>query len=307
MSLLPAFPILTQLLFLLPIAAGLFGVLLPALGYLPDLGGNQFHFEIFSQLLEHPALPHAVWLTLFSGIIATILSLSLAVLLAAMLSRESLTGNKKNKKASLFAIIRRGLIPLIAVPHAAMALGLAFLVAPSGWIVRWLSFLFMGWETPPEWVTVQDPFGLSLIFGLVLKETPYLLLMILAALPQIRAQEYIRIGQSLGYGNFLSWLKLVLPQVYPLIRLPVFAVLAFSLSVVDVALILGPTTPPTLSVLILRWIDDPDLSFRFLASAGAVLLLLLTLGSLIFWRFSEWLIFQKCRNWLSNGKRGNVN
>ena len=97
-SLLPAFPILTQLLFLLPIAAGLFGVLLPALGYLPDLGGNQFHFEIFSQLLEHPALPHAVWLTLFSGIIATILSLSLAVLLAAMLSRESLTGNKKKKR-----------------------------------------------------------------------------------------------------------------------------------------------------------------------------------------------------------------
>ena len=306
-SLLPAFPILTQLLFLLPIAAGLFGVLLPALGYLPDLGGNQFHFEIFNQLLEHPALPHAVWLTLFSGIIATVLSLSFAILLAAMLSQESLTGNNKNKMASLFTIIRRGLIPLIAVPHAAMALGLAFLVAPSGWIVRWLSFLFMGWETPPEWVTVQDPFGLSLILGLVLKETPYLLLMILAALPQIRAQEYIRIGQSLGYGYFLSWLKLVLPQVYPLIRLPVFAVLAFSLSVVDVALILGPTTPPTLSVLILRWIDDPDLSFRFLASAGAVLLLLLTLGSLIFWRFSEWLIFQKFRNWLSNGKRGNVN
>jgi len=305
--LLPAFPILTQLLFLLPIAAGLFGVLLPALGYLPDLGGNQFHFKIFNQLLEHPALPHAVLLTLFSGIIATIISLSLAVLLAAMLSRESLSGNKKNKMTSLFVIVRRGLIPLIAVPHAAMALGLAFLLAPSGWLVRWLSFLLMGWETPPEWVTLQDPFGLSLIFGLVLKETPYLLLMLLAALPQIRAQEYIRIGQSLGYGNFRSWLKLVLPQVYPLIRLPVFAVLAFSLSVVDVALILGPTTPPTLSVLILRWIDNPDLSFRFLASAGAVLLLLITFGALLFWRVSEWLILQKWRNWLSNGKRGDGN
>jgi putative thiamine transport system permease protein len=199
------------------------------------------------------------------------------------------------------------LIPLIAVPHAAIALGLAFLLAPSGWIVRWFSFLLMGWETPPEWVTVQDPFGLSLILGLVLKETPYLLLMILAALPQIRAQEYIRIGQSLGYGNLRSWLKLVLPQVYPLIRLPIFAVLAFSLSVVDVALILGPSTPPTLSVLILRWIDNPDLSFRFLASAGAVLLLLLTLGALLFWLVSEWLLLQKWRNWLSNGKRGNGN
>ena len=307
MSLLPAFPLLTQLLFLLPITAGLFGVLLPSLGYLPDLGGNQFNFDIFRQLFEHPALPHAVWLTLFSGISATLISLFLAILLAAMLSRESVSGNKNSRMSGLFVIVRRGLIPLIAVPHAAMALGLAFLVAPSGWIVRWFSFLLMGWETPPELVTVQDPFGLSLIFGLVLKETPYLLLMILAALPQIRAQEYIRIGQSLGYGNFRSWLKLVLPQVYPLIRLPVFAVLAFSLSVVDVALILGPTTPPTLSVLILRWIDNPDLSFRFLASAGAVLLLLLTLGALLCWRVSEWLLLQKWRNWLSNGKRGNGN
>ena len=306
-SLLPAFPFLTQLLFLLPIAAGLFGVLLPALGYLPDLGGDQFHFEVFRQLLEHPSLLNAVWLTLFSGIAATFISFSLAILLAAMLSRASLSGNKNNKMASLFVIVRRSLIPLIAVPHAAIALGLAFLLAPSGWIVRWFSFLLMGWETPPEWVTVQDPFGLSLILGLVLKETPYLLLMILAALPQIRAQEYIRIGQSLGYGNLRSWLKLVLPQVYPLIRLPIFAVLAFSLSVVDVALILGPSTPPTLSVLIIHWINNPDLSFRFLASAGAVLLLLLTLGALLFWLVSEWLLLQKWRNWLSNGKRGNGN
>jgi len=61
-SFLPAFPILTKLLFLLPISAGLFGVLLPALGYFPDLGGNQFHFDIFRQLLEHPALPYSVWL-----------------------------------------------------------------------------------------------------------------------------------------------------------------------------------------------------------------------------------------------------
>ena len=306
-SILPAFPILTKLLFLIPIAAGLFGVLLPSLGYFPDLGGNQFHFEIFHQLLDHPALPNSVSLTLFSGISATFISLCLAILLAAMLSQDGNSGNNKNKISRFFVIVQRGLIPLIAVPHAAIALGLAFLIAPSGWIIRSLSFLVMGWETPPEWVTLQDPFGLSLIFGLVLKETPYLLLMILAALPQIRAQEYLRIGQSLGYGNFRSWLKLVLPQVYPLIRLPVFAVLAFSLSVVDVALILGPTTPPTLAVLILRWIDDPDLSFRFLASAGAVLLLVITLGSLFFWRVSEWLILRKWRNWLTNGKRGSGN
>lgn len=301
---LSAFPVFTQFLFLMPIASGLLGVFLPAFGYFPELGGNRYHLGVFRQLLEHPSLPRSVGLTLFSGILATFVSLSLAIILSALLSREESFGQTKLKKTGLSVIIKRGLIPLIAVPHAAMALGLAFLIAPSGWLIRWVSLLVSGWETPPELITVQDPFGLSLIFGLVLKETPYLLLMILTFLPQVRAREFLRIGQSMGYGAFRSWLKLVLPQVYPLIRLPVFAVLAFSMSVVDVSLILGPVTPPTLSVLIMRWIDNPDLTFRFLASAGAVLLLGLTLATLIFWRFSEWLILAKWRNWLTNGKRG---
>ena len=34
--------------------------------------------------------------------------------------------------------------------------------------------------------------------------------------------------------------------------------LAYGLSVVDMAMILGPNTPPTLAVLIWRWLADPD-------------------------------------------------
>ena len=47
--------------------------------------------------------------------------------------------------------------------------------------------------------------------------------------------------------------------------------LAFSTSVVDVAAILGPTTPAPLAVRLTEWMNDPDLSMRFLASAGALL------------------------------------
>jgi ABC-type uncharacterized transport system, permease component len=43
----------------------------------------------------------------------------------------------------------------------------------------------------------------------------------------------------------------ILPILYGQLRLPIYAVLAFSLSVVDMALILGPTTPPTLATLLL--------------------------------------------------------
>ena len=69
-------------------------------------------------------------------------------------------------------------------------------------------------------------------------------------------------ARSLGYGPVQAWLKVVLPQVYPQIRLPVYAVLAYALSVVDMAIVLGPTTPPTLAP-VFRWFQDPDLGMRF--------------------------------------------
>src|SRR3546814_1071986 len=79
--------------------------------------------------------------------------------------------------------------PMVAVPHAAVALGLAFLIAPSGWLVRLVSPWATGWELPPDVATVQDPNALALALGLIVKELPFLLLMTLAALGQVRADE----------------------------------------------------------------------------------------------------------------------
>lgn len=295
LRLLPFFPGLTLLLLGLPVLGGLLGVMLPAFGYFPELGRNHLHLGHFRSLFAHPATPGAVGLTLWTGLASTAISLALALLLAAV-----------GHQTRWFRRLEHTLVPLLAVPHAAVALGLAFLIAPSGWLVRLLSPGLTGWDLPPELVTVQDAWGLSLVLGLVLKETPYLLLMTLAALPQVRASDMVRGGQALGYGSVSAWWRLVLPQLYPLLRLPVFAVLAFSLSVVDVSLILGPTTPPPLAVLILRWVDDPDLQFRFLAAAGAVLLLGLTLAALAGTWLLERLAFHHFRGWLTSGQRSSV-
>src|SRR3546814_3106133 len=45
----------------------------------------------------------------------------------------------------LLIALRAAMAPLIAVPHAAVALGLAFLIAPSGWLVRLVSPWATGW------------------------------------------------------------------------------------------------------------------------------------------------------------------
>ena len=285
-------PALTLMAFLLPVLAGLVSTLLPAFGYLPVIGGEDFNLKPWDDLLEQPALPRALFNTITSGFAATLISLILAVgFVSAWQGSAS------------FQKVRRALAPILAIPHSALAIGLAFLIAPSGWIARILSPWVTGWDTPPDVAIIHDPNGLSFIFGLVIKETPYLLLMIIAALDQSEAKQRLCLARTLGYKPVAAWIKAVLPVIYRQIRLPVFAVLAFSLSVVDVALILGPTTPPTLSILVLRWFYDPDLSYRTLAAAGAVLQLLVVIGSVMLWRLGEITLARLTKQWLTNGHR----
>jgi putative thiamine transport system permease protein len=54
------------------------------------------------------------------------------------------------------------------------------------------------------------------------------------------------------------------------------AVLAYSLTVVDMALVIGPTAPPTLAVLAWQWLLDGDVAINAqgAAAAGALAALL---------------------------------
>ena len=277
----------------LPVLAGLAGVIGPAFGYLPALGGTAASLDPWRGLLAWPGLTGAVRLSLVTGVLATAISLALTfVIVAAWQGTRS------------FAWATRALAPMLALPHAAAAFGLAFLIAPSGWIARGLSPWATGWERPPDLLIVNDPWGLALVAGLVVKEVPFLLLMTLAALPQTDSLRSQMIARALGYGRVTGWLKVVGPRVYAQIRLPVYAVLAYSMSVVDVALILGPTRPPTLAVQILEWTSHPDLSLRFQAAAGACLQLALVVGALGLWRLGEWLVARRGAVWAAAGARG---
>jgi putative thiamine transport system permease protein len=204
----------------------------------------------------------------------------------------------------VFALVTRALSPLLALPHAAAALGLAFLIAPSGWIARALSPWATGWTEPPDLLILNDPWGLSLIAGLILKEVPFLLLMVLAALPQADAPRRGMLAASLGYGQVAGWMLAVLPAVWPQIRLPVAAVLAYGMTTVDMGLILGPGLPPTLSVQLAAWMMQPDLSWRAPAAAGAILQLGLVLAVLAALRLAEAAAARAGRAMARRGWRG---
>ncbi len=285
-------PRVTVLLFLVPVAAGLAGTVLPAFGWLPALGGRHLTLAPWLRLAAEPGLGRAIALTFATGLTATVVSVLLVLGLCAHWH-----GRKPGR------IGRAVFAPILAAPHAAMAIGVGFLIAPSGWIVRLLSPWLTGWHQPPDLATVQDPYGFALTLGLLVKEVPYLLLMTLTALSQLPVARELEAAAALGYGRSVAWLKIVLPRLYPQIRLPLYAVLAYALSVVDMALILGPSNPPTLSVLALRWFTAPDVSMYFPAAAAALLQLLIVLGSIALWRAGERIVCALGRRWIASGRR----
>lgn len=279
-------------LFLVPVLAGIASVMLSAFHYMPAQGFESFSLLSWKALLATPAVVEMLLLSLWTSVLSTLLSL-----LTAFGVVSALWGTLLWQKA------QRWLSPLMAVPHVALAFGFAFVLMPSGLLARLIA-AFVGWDYPPHWQTVQDPYGISLILLLVIKEAPFLIFMMAASIVQLPVADTLRLGSSLGFQSGVTWLKLIWPQLYPMIRLPVYTVLAFSMSVVDIALVIGPANPPTFAVQILQWIQDPDLANSLLAASGSVLLLLLVGAVVGAFYLAEWLLNKLARNWLTNGHRG---
>jgi putative thiamine transport system permease protein len=283
---------LTLAVFVLPIGAGLLGTLLPAFGYLPAAGGLQFSLKPWEELFAQPGFMSSLWLTLRTGFGATLLAVLLAFGFGAWI-------HHRPWGARIGAL----LAPVLSMPHAALAIGFAFFVAPSGWLVRWISPGVTGWELPPDISTVGHPSGWPLVACLLLKEVPYLMLMTLGALNQVQAHAQVRAARVLGYPPVLAYIKVVLPQLYIQLRLPILAVMAFSLSVVDVAIVLGPSHPPTLAVQAVRWFSAPEVSKYFPASALAVLIATIVLAVLALWLLAEKALKPWGRGWIERGAR----
>ena len=274
-------------LFAVPLIVGLIGSLLPALGFMPQLApGNGFE-ALFNDARFWPA----IWLSVKTGFIATALVLAITVLTLVCAH-----GTR------LWRWLMGLLPPLLAVPHAAMAVGLVFLIAPSGWLVRLVSPALSTWERPPDYWIVPDGGGWSLIIGLLIKEAPFLLLAAAAQLATINVSESLTIGRTLGYAPARCWSRLVLPRLYKRIRLTLLIILAFNLSVVDMAILLGPGNPPTFSVFLLSLVNQPE--SRAAASAGALILALLVLASFVLVFIIEWCVAQIALRRRESGQRG---
>lgn len=275
---------------IMPIVPGTLGVLLTSLSYLPPIGLTHLSLDGFRSVFEWSA----VWQSIFLTISSTLLSCVISCIMAFSIIQAT-WGSR------FWKIVDKSLAPLLAMPHVAFAIGFAFLFSPTGMFARFISTLF---ELDSSSLLVKDSYGIGLSLALALKEVPFLLLMSIPILKQLNISQLTKITASLGYTPTQFWWKSVFPQWVVKVRFPLIAIIAYSASVVDISLILGPTNPPTFSVLILQWFSEPDLSLFPRAAAGAIILFVICCALILLLRASEWLFIQRARNWQFSGRTG---
>lgn len=246
-------------------------VALLAVSALPTAGGLAaavwlgLDVASFRRVLSAPGVGLSLASSVWTGVIATAVSLLLAHLAVA-----SAITTKARRRLNIFAL------PFLAMPHLAIGIGLVLVLAPSGLLLRLVSPSITGFTQPPDWFSVQDPYGLSLIAGLVIKETAFLVLVLFAAVSQVPADRLMLQTRTLGYGQLKGWCIAVAPLLQRQIRLPLAAVLVFGITNVEMAIPLGPGLPPTFPVMLWQWFTDPDPLITVQAYTGSLLLLAVT-------------------------------
>ena len=240
LALVPALGVLTLLF-----AGALAGV---ARTSLVPLGGEPT-LDAWRALFEDPAFGDSVRFTLQITVLSTLLSCALAVLVALAVRRRSIA-------------VRAFLSLPVPVPHLLVALSAVLWLAPGGLADRALGGLPL--------TLVRDDLGLGVVLVYVYKETPFLVLLLLAAMGEgLAAREEAAAVHGAGPRQRLAWV------VWPAVRTPLvvggIVVAAFVLGAFEVPLTVGPSYPPALSEFALQATQGDLLAGEGVAAATLLL------------------------------------
>ncbi len=219
---------------------------------------NNIFDGIIQQVLEYPTF----YPSLLNTVCVVISSTTLLFILTFCI-------NAYVYNSKFWRYLERNLPILLACPHVSMAIGFSFLLSPSGWLVRLFNF-----ESPLNFQTINDPYGLSLISFFVVKELPFMLFMSIIPLNSPEVKQMYLTSLTMGYSHIRTWIYVIYPYIRTKLMLPLLIVAAYIAGNVDVSAILGMNLPPVFSVVMFDWLLDANTTFHGYAGFGFLVLLL---------------------------------
>ena len=247
------------------VVVGLFGGglaygFLQSLGWQPLIGRRELTLQAYVNLLTGESYAEQFWtglrLSLWISLASTALSAAFAVG-AALLIR----GTRLGRRVSVFLFQLN-----LPIPHIVAAVGILFLLSPSGLLSRLGAQLGL-LDQPSDFpILVRDRLGIGVILSYVWKEVPFIGVIVLAVLQSL-SRDYEDIARNLGANWWQRFVHVILPLIAPALFSTSIIVFAFTFGAYEVPGILGVRYPRTLPIMALRFFTDADLSAR--AEAGA--------------------------------------
>lgn len=216
---------------------------------LVPLGAQTPTLETWRELFAAPAFADALIFSLRTTVLATVLSAALAVAVAVVLRREG-------------TVVRSLAALPVPVPHLLVAVAAVLWLGPGGLADRLLGGLPV--------VLVRDDAGLGIVVVYLFRETPFLVLLLLAAMGrglEERTEAAAVLGASpLQRARWVLWPTIRGPLVVGSIIVGAFVLGAF-----EVPLAVGPSYPPTLATFAFEATQTNVLAGEGLAAATLLL------------------------------------
>lgn len=208
--------------------------------------GGDYGTDAWTRLFGDPIFVDALVFTVRAAFLSTLISVLISIPLAFALRNSS-------------AVARALVAAPIPVPHLVTASLVGFWLGPGGFLDRLL------FELP----VVRDSFGVGVILVYVLKEVPFLTMLILAALSSENAARE-EAARTLSPRRWDRWKHVLLPELRRPLVLGSLVVAAFVLGSTEVPLVVGPVSPDVLTTWSINVVRIRGPVARADAAAGLV-------------------------------------
>jgi len=242
--LLPALLVVTALFL-----GGLYLAVKESLGYEPVIGQTALSLDAYRALLDDTEVRRSIALTVRLALTATAVSAALGVACALLIRRL-----RWGRRAAAFVFQLA-----LPVPHVVGALAAFLLLDQAGLLSRLLHAVGLVGAPASAPELTMDGFGIAILAEYVWKETPFIGVVVLAALAGGIA-ELEDVAGTLGAGPWRRFRHVVLPLITPAVLSTSVIVFAFSFGSYEVPFLLGRSFPTTLPVVAYQSYTQTDIT-----------------------------------------------
>ena len=257
---------------------GVFEAFLQSLGYFPVIGMKEISFRYYLEILNSKSFIDGLKYSIYISVVSSLISILIGVLIAKIIIEI-----RKNTKKENEIVEWVYKLPII-IPHITVSLFAIIFLSDTGVFSRILYNIGIKNSIHLFENILYSSNGIGVILAYIWKESPYIMLTVLAVLKRID-EKYEKTAINLGATPWYAFRKVTIPILMPTILSTFTIIFAFSFGAYEIPFLLGSTVPKTLPIQAFIEYQNPILSNRPLAMAINMVIILISVIMVVLFNY----------------------